>query len=89
MLGKGAFGTTLEVTIEDTSTSTITITTVVVKVLTEVVVGRREFEQQLEIIGKIRHDNLAELEAYCYSKDEKLAIYSYNRQGSLFKMLHG
>ncbi|XP_013583380.1 PREDICTED: probable LRR receptor-like serine/threonine-protein kinase At4g31250 [Brassica oleracea var. oleracea] len=89
VLGKGAFGTTLEVTIEDTSTSTITITTVVVKVLTEVVVGRREFEQQLEIIGKIRHDNLAELEAYCYSKDEKLAIYSYNRQGSLFKMLHG
>ncbi|KAF3583514.1 hypothetical protein F2Q69_00031733 [Brassica cretica] len=89
VLGKGAFGTTLEVTIEDTSTSTIT--TVVVKVLTEVVVGRREFEQQMEIIGKIRHDNVAELEAYCYSKDEKLklAIYSYNRQGSLFKMLHG
>ncbi|KAG2272092.1 hypothetical protein Bca52824_066647 [Brassica carinata] len=83
VLGKGAFGTTLEVTIEDTSTSTITITTVVVKVLAEVVVGRREFEQQLEIIGKIRHDNLAELEAYCYSKDENsLFIATTDKEAS-------
>ncbi|ESQ28941.1 hypothetical protein EUTSA_v10024075mg [Eutrema salsugineum] len=82
VLGKGAFGTTYKVTMEDMST-------VVVKRLKEVVVGRREFEQQMEIIGMIRHDNVADLKAYYYSKDDKLAVYSYYSQGSLFEMLHG
>ncbi|KAF8092265.1 hypothetical protein N665_0418s0001 [Sinapis alba] len=82
VLRKGAFGTTYKVTMEDMST-------VVVKRLKEVVVGRREFEQQMEIIGTIRHENVAELKAYYYSKDDKLAVYSYYSQGSLFQMLHG
>ncbi|KAF8086233.1 hypothetical protein N665_0631s0008 [Sinapis alba] len=82
VLRKGAFGTTYKVTMEDMST-------VVVKWLKEVVVGRREFEQQMEIIGMIRHENVAELKAYYYSKDDKLAVYSYYSQGSLFQMLHG
>ncbi|KAJ0265681.1 putative inactive receptor-like protein kinase [Hirschfeldia incana] len=82
VLGKGPFGTTYKVTMEDMST-------VVVKRLKEVVVGRREFEQQMEIIGMIRHENVAELKAYYYSKDDKLAVYSYYTQGSLFQRLHG
>ncbi|VVA93544.1 unnamed protein product [Arabis nemorensis] len=82
ILGKSAFGTTYKVTIEDMST-------VVVKRLKEVVVGRREFEQQMEIIGMIRHENVVELMAYYYSKDDKLAVYSYYSQGNLFEMLHG
>ncbi|KAG7658380.1 Leucine rich repeat 4 [Arabidopsis suecica] len=82
VLGKGAFGTTYKVTMEDMST-------VVVKRLKEVVVGRREFEQQMEIIGMIRHENVAELKAYYYSKDDKLAVYSYYNHGSLFEILHG
>lgn len=82
VLGKGAFGTTYKVTMEDMST-------VIVKRLKEVVVGRREFEQQMEIIGMIRHENVAELQAYYYSKDDKLAVYSYYSQGNLFQMLHG
>ncbi|CAN8245390.1 unnamed protein product [Cochlearia groenlandica] len=82
VMGKGAFGKTYKVTMEDMST-------VVVKRLKEVVVGRREFEQQMEIIGMIRHDNVVELKAYYYSKDDKLAVYSYFNQGNLFEMLHG
>ncbi|KAH0909460.1 hypothetical protein HID58_032781, partial [Brassica napus] len=82
VLGKGAFGTTYKVTMEDMST-------VVVKRLKEVVAGRREFEQQMEMIGMIRHENVAKLKAYYYSKDDKLAVYSYYTQGSLFQMLHG
>ncbi|CAA7053800.1 unnamed protein product [Microthlaspi erraticum] len=82
VIGKGAFGTTYKVTMEDMST-------VVVKRLKEVVVGRREFEQQMELIGMIRHGNVAELKAYYYSKDDKLAVYSYYTHGSLFEMLHG
>lgn len=82
VLGKGAFGTTYKVTMEDMST-------VVVKRLKEVVAGRREFEQQMEMIGMIRHENVAELKAYYYSKEDKLAVYSYYTRGSLFQMLHG
>ncbi|KAG7548822.1 Protein kinase domain [Arabidopsis suecica] len=82
ILGKGAYVTTYKVAVEDTAT-------VVVKRLEEVVVGRREFEQQMEIVGRIRHDNVAELKAYYYSKIDKLAVYSYYSQGNLFEMLHG
>lgn len=82
ILGKGAYVTTYKVAVEDTAT-------VVVKRLEEVVVGRREFEQQMEIVGQIRHENVAELKAYYYSKIDKLAVYSYYSQGNLFEMLHG
>ncbi|CAN6869814.1 unnamed protein product [Brassica oleracea var. botrytis] len=75
VLGKGAFGTTYKVTMEDMST-------VVVKRLKEVVVGRREFEQQMEIIGMIRHDNVAELKAYYYSKDDKPAVITVKEASS-------
>ncbi|XP_010447792.1 PREDICTED: probably inactive receptor-like protein kinase At5g41680 [Camelina sativa] len=82
ILGRSVCVTTYKVAVEDT-------VTVVVKRLEEVVVGRREFEQQMEIVGRIRHDNVAELKAYYYSKNDKLAVYSYYSKGNLFDMLHG
>ncbi|KAF4380477.1 hypothetical protein F8388_024770 [Cannabis sativa] len=81
VLGKGTFGTTYKAALEDT-------TTLVVKRLKEVTVARREFEQQMEIVGKIRHDNVAPLRAYYYSKDEKLIVFDYYEQGSVSAMLH-
>jgi hypothetical protein len=82
VLGKGAFGTAYRALLEDA-------TTVVVKRLKEVSAGRREFEQQMELIGRIRHGNVAELRAYYYSKDEKLLVYDYYSRGSVSNMLHG
>lgn len=82
VLGKGMFGTTYKAALEDTNT-------VVVKRLKEVNVGKREFEQQMEIVGNIKHENVAAIRAYYYSKDEKLMVYDYFRQGSLSTMLHG
>ncbi|GAB4858407.1 hypothetical protein Ancab_009880 [Ancistrocladus abbreviatus] len=82
VLGKGIYGTTYKAALEDS-------TTVVVKRLKEVSVGKREFEQQMEIVGNIRHDNVAPLRAYYYSKDEKLMVYDYFSQGSISTMLHG
>ena len=44
----------------------------------EVVVGKREFEQQMEIVGRVgHHPNVVPLRAYYYSKDEKLLVYDY------------
>ena len=45
----------------------------VVKRLKEVAAGKREFEQQMEAVGRISpHVNVAPLRAYYFSKDEKL-----------------
>ncbi|KAK9994680.1 hypothetical protein SO802_024383 [Lithocarpus litseifolius] len=82
VLGKGTFGTTYKAALEDAGT-------VVVKRLKEVSVGKREFEQQMEVIGSIRHENVAALRAYYYSKEEKLVVYDYYDQGSVSAMLHG
>ncbi|KAK2654045.1 hypothetical protein Ddye_013901 [Dipteronia dyeriana] len=82
VLGKGTFGTTYKAALEDA-------TTVVVKRLKELNVGKREFEQQMEMVGSIRHENVAPLRAYYYSKDEKLMVYDYYHQGSISAILHG
>lgn len=81
VLGKGMFGTTYKAALEDA-------TTVVVKRVKELTIGRREFEQQMEVVGNIRHENVAALRAYYYSKDEKLMVYDYFNQGSVSGLLH-
>ncbi|GAU35130.1 hypothetical protein TSUD_394550 [Trifolium subterraneum] len=82
ILGKGTFGTTYKAALEDA-------TTVAVKRLKEVTVGKREFEQQMEVVGKIKHENVDALRAYYYSKDEKLVVSDYYHQGSVSSILHG
>lgn len=82
VLGKGTFGTAYKAILEDA-------TMVVVKRLKDVNVGKREFEQQMDVIGSIKHENVIELRAYYYSKDEKLMVYDYYAQGSVASMLHG
>lgn len=82
ILGKGTFGTTYKAALEDA-------TTVVVKRLKEVTVAKRDFEQLMEVVGKIKHDNVDALRAYYYSKDEKLIVSDYYQHGSVSAMLHG
>lgn len=83
VLGKGSYGTTYKAVLEDG-------TVVVVKRLKEVVVGKKDFEQQMEIVGRIgQHQNVVPLRAYYYSKDEKLLVYDYVPSGSLAAVLHG
>ncbi|KAL6177362.1 hypothetical protein ACLB2K_048888 [Fragaria x ananassa] len=82
VLGKGTFGTAYKAILEDA-------TVVVVKRLKDVNVGKKDFEQHMEIVGNIKHENVVELKAYYYSKDEKLMVYDYHTQGSFSAMLHG
>lgn len=83
VLGKGSYGTAYKAVLEEG-------TTVVVKRLKEVVLGKREFEQQMEIVGRVgQHRNVVPLRAYYYSKDEKLLVYDYVPAGSLSSLLHG
>ncbi|EPS62971.1 hypothetical protein M569_11816, partial [Genlisea aurea] len=81
VLGKGTFGTSYKVILEDA-------TTVAVKRLRDRSVGRREFESQMESVAGIRHENVTQLRAYYYSKDEKLMVYDYYAHGNVASMLH-
>ncbi|XP_044473422.1 probable inactive receptor kinase At5g58300 [Mangifera indica] len=83
VLGKGSYGTTYKAILEEA-------VTVVVKRLKEVVVGKREFEQQMEIVGSIsQHPNVIPIRAYYFSKDEKLLVYDFIAGGSFSSLLHG
>ncbi|KAJ8898844.1 hypothetical protein K2173_008153 [Erythroxylum novogranatense] len=83
VLGKGSYGTTYKAILEEG-------TAVVVKRLKEVMVGKREFEQQMEIVGRVsKHPNVLPLRAYYYCKDEKLLVYDYTTAGSFSSLLHG
>ncbi|GMH15204.1 hypothetical protein Nepgr_017045 [Nepenthes gracilis] len=83
MLGKGVFGTAYKAVLDDGNV-------VAVKRLKEAQVsGKREFEQQMEVLGRLRHPNLVSLKAYYFARDEKLLVYEYMPNGSLFWLLHG
>ncbi|KAM6561970.1 hypothetical protein CsatB_021968 [Cannabis sativa] len=49
----------------------------------------KEFQTEVEAIGKLRHPNVVTLKAYYWSVDEKLLIYDYISNGNLSTALHG
>lgn len=83
MLGKGGFGTAYKAVLDDGGV-------VAVKRLKDASLGgKREFEQHMEILGRLRHPNLVSLRAYYFAREEKLLVYDYMPNGSLFWLLHG
>ncbi|CAA7397173.1 unnamed protein product [Spirodela intermedia] len=82
VLGKGSMGTSYKAVLEDGMT-------VVVKRLKDVAVSKREYDVQMEALGKVKNDNVVPLRAFYYSKDEKLLVYDYFPAGSLSALLHG
>ncbi|KAG8498415.1 hypothetical protein CXB51_007277 [Gossypium anomalum] len=83
MLGKGGFGTAYKAVLDDGNV-------LAVKRLKDANVGgKREFEQQMEVLGRLRHPNLVSLKAYYFAREEKLLVYDYMPNGSLFWLLHG
>ncbi|XP_042001691.1 probable leucine-rich repeat receptor-like protein kinase At1g68400 [Salvia splendens] len=83
MLGKGGFGTAYKAVLDDGNV-------VAVKRLKDLnVPGKREFEQQMEVLGRLRHPNLIGLKAYYFARDEKLLVHEFMPNGNLFWLLHG
>ncbi|GFP91223.1 probable leucine-rich repeat receptor-like protein kinase at1g68400 [Phtheirospermum japonicum] len=83
MLGKGSFGTVYKAVLEDGST-------VAVKRLKDAnPSARNEFEQYMDVIGKIKHPNVVRFRAYYYAREEKLLVYDYLPNASLHSLLHG
>ncbi|XVE61561.1 hypothetical protein DITRI_Ditri06bG0050500 [Diplodiscus trichospermus] len=83
MLGKGSLGTVYKAVLDDGCT-------VAVKRLKDAnPCQRKEFEQYMDAIGKVKHPNVVKLRAYYYAKEEKLLVYDYLPNGSLHSLLHG
>ncbi|ESW17259.1 hypothetical protein PHAVU_007G224300 [Phaseolus vulgaris] len=83
MLGKGSLGTVYRAVLDDGCT-------VAVKRLKDAnPCARHEFEQYMDVIGKLKHPNVVRLKAYYYAKEEKLLVYDYLSNGSLHTLLHG
>lgn len=49
----------------------------------------KEFQTEVEAIGKLQHPNVATLRAYYWSVDEKLLIYDFVPNGNLHTAIHG
>ncbi|EOA23594.1 hypothetical protein CARUB_v10016797mg [Capsella rubella] len=50
---------------------------------------RKDFENEVEAIGRVQHPNIVRVRAYYYAEDERLLITDYIRNGSLYSALHG
>ncbi|KAK4801058.1 hypothetical protein SAY86_021545 [Trapa natans] len=49
----------------------------------------KEFESEVEAIGRLCHPNIVPLRAYYFASDEKLLVSDFIRNGSLHAALHG
>lgn len=62
---------------------------VVVKRIKDWSISSVEFKQRMQLLNQAKHPHvLSPLAFYC-SKQEKLLVYEYQQNGSLFKLLHG
>ncbi|KAK3151349.1 hypothetical protein QOZ80_3AG0244750 [Eleusine coracana subsp. coracana] len=83
ILGKSTYGTVYKATMEDGSY-------VAVKRLREKIAkNQKEFETEVNALGKVRHHNLLPLRAYYVGpKGEKLLVFDYMPKGNLASFLH-
>jgi len=52
-------------------------------------VGKKEFFDHMNRLGKLSHPNLLPLVAFYYGKEEKLLVHDFAENGSLASHLHG
>jgi hypothetical protein len=81
-LGRGEVGSTYKAVME-------TGFIVTVKRMREPSGGGVEFGRRAEEVGRVRHPNAVALRAYFQAKEERLLVYDYYPNGSLFSLVHG
>ncbi|RHN52227.1 putative protein kinase RLK-Pelle-LRR-III family [Medicago truncatula] len=82
VLGGGDFGVTYKATLE-------TGNVVAVKRLGYMNdLSKKEFIQQMQLLGEIKHENVAEIISFFHSEDQKLVIYELVSDGTLSELLH-
>ncbi|AEC09642.1 putative serine/threonine-protein kinase-like protein CCR2 RLK-Pelle-LRR-XI-1 family [Arabidopsis thaliana] len=84
-LGRGSFGFVYKAVLSDG----IHVAVKRANAATIIHSNNRGFESELEILCKIRHNNIVNLLGYCSEMGERLLVYEYMPHGTLHDHLHG
>ncbi|CAN1348828.1 Nodulation receptor kinase [Linum perenne] len=83
LIGEGGFGAVYRGTLPDS-------TEVAVKVRSSTSTqGTKEFENELNLLSAIQHENLVRLLGYCSENDQQILVYLFMSNGSLQDRLYG
>ncbi|KAL0903262.1 hypothetical protein M5K25_027624 [Dendrobium thyrsiflorum] len=82
LIRKGSFGSLYKVSMDGGRTE------LVVKRIKDSTVTGEEFQKKIRRLDQTRHPNVLPVTAFYCSKQEKLVVYEYQKNGSLFKLLH-
>ncbi|XP_073042892.1 uncharacterized protein [Primulina eburnea] len=82
-LGRGGFGSVYHTMLRNGHSVAIKKLAV-----SSLVKSQEDFEKEVNILGKIRHDNLVSLDGYYWTPSLQLLIYEYVSGGNLYKLLH-
>ncbi|GMJ04867.1 receptor-like kinase 1 [Hibiscus trionum] len=82
VLGKGRISTTYKASLE------AGVVVAVKRVKDMNGLSNKEFVQQMQLLGKLKHENLVQIISFYNSKDEKLIIYEFLHCANLFELLH-
>ncbi|XP_073150145.1 probable inactive receptor kinase At5g67200 isoform X1 [Henckelia pumila] len=84
LLGRGTLGTTYKAVMA----SQLIVSVKRLDACKTAITGGDAFEQHMESVGMLRHPNLVSVRAYFQAKQERLIIYDYQPNGSLFNLIH-
>lgn len=85
LLGRGTIGTTYKALMA----SQLIVSVKRLDACKTSITSAEAFEQHMEAVGMLRHPNLVAVRAYFQAKQERLVIYDYQPNGSLFNLIHG
>ncbi|KAL5806640.1 hypothetical protein ACOSQ4_029373 [Xanthoceras sorbifolium] len=51
--------------------------------------GKKQFRLEVNRLGQLKHPNLAILLGFCVAEEERLLVYKYISNGTLYSLLHG
>ncbi|KAL2522576.1 putative inactive receptor kinase [Forsythia ovata] len=85
LLGRGTIGTTYKAAMGTNLVASVKRLDACKTAIT----SAEAFEQQMEAVGVLRHPNLVPIRAYFQAKQERLIIFDYQPNGSLFNLIHG
>ncbi|CAN0918076.1 Probable inactive receptor kinase At5g67200 [Linum grandiflorum] len=85
LLGRGSVGTTYKAVVDNG----IIMTVKRLDAGKTAITGSEAFEKHMEVVGGLGHPNLVRIRAYFQAKGERLVIFDYQPNGSLFNLIHG
>ncbi|XP_065874220.1 probable inactive receptor kinase At5g67200 [Euphorbia lathyris] len=85
LLGRGTVGTTYKAVLDNQ----LILTVKRIDASKTAITSTDSFDWHMEAVGGLRHPNLVPIMAYFQAKGERLVIYDYQPNGSLFNLIHG